>query len=101
MIAYHNGHAIWFDAEINSWKYVSDNTKLDKDRMRACPMCGKSPNHKGHDYCVSDLPHVANACCGHKISKCYAVLENGKRIEAKDSIELKQKILVEVKNGNF
>ena len=56
-----NGHKIELIESI--WVYSDTSEPIDKDRP--CVKCGKDSTEDGHDACISNLPGVKNACCGH------------------------------------
>ena len=36
---------------------------------KRCPKCGEGVTPEGHDPCITNLPGVTNACCGHGSSE--------------------------------
>ena len=57
-----NGHKIIYNTDNNSWYYESGQLAIENIK---CKKCGKLPTKDGHDDCISNLPGVKNACCGH------------------------------------
>lgn len=59
----------------------SDFTYLNKRNEpydRPCKTCGAvKRDANGHDPCISELPGVIHACCGHGEEQGYVVFENG------------------------
>lgn len=78
--AYLNGNEIYYDLDLEKWFYI-DGSKTDK--IRPCPKCNKLPDENGHDACLSKLPGVKNACCGHGVEDGYIMFENGITIRFK------------------
>lgn len=75
-VAYSFGHLVYYDGE--DWRYEDGTLKTDEERQtRKCPHCGETPTEEGHDPCISDLPAVDNACCGHGKERGYISFENG------------------------
>lgn len=71
------GHEIIF---VNgAWSYKDTGVSvLDTYKDRACGRCGKLSTEKDHDFCISNLPGVVNACCGHgEREESYIQFENG------------------------
>jgi hypothetical protein len=79
MTAFHRGHPITCrqdkDGVYSIWEYL-DGSNLKVVGDRPCTRCGKMPSEKGHDACITDLPHVKYACCGHGREDGYVKLEN-------------------------
>ena len=59
-----HGHLIQWDDAKQTWHY-EDGTLIDDTPKRKCPKCNAFPTEDGHDACISNLPGVRNACCGH------------------------------------
>lgn len=72
--SHHFGHQIFWDNVNEQWVY-EDGTK--KNNHRSCPKCGKIKTKEGHDPCLSKLPGVKNACCGHGIKEGYLQFIDG------------------------
>lgn len=72
---YAHGHLVLYDSD--NWRY--EDGKLS-NKARACTRCGNMPTKEGHDHCISNLPNVVFACCGHGKKNGYFTL-NGKRHE--------------------
>lgn len=54
-----------------------------RDPKAGCPKCKKKRTKNGHDPCISDLPGVANACCGRAMAPGYIQFENSVTIRMK------------------
>lgn len=80
-----NGHQIYFDNEF--WRYVDNDEIIDTNNERLCIKCGKLPTDKEHDYCISNLGYVTNACCGHGVDKGYIQFDDGTIIRGYFEIE--------------
>lgn len=49
----------------------------NKPYDKPCLTCGATARDaKGHDPCISDLPGVLHACCGHGRGEAYVMFEN-------------------------
>lgn len=83
----HRGHNIYFEESDNCWRYVDNNEELSIDNERECISCGHKPTELGHDYCISNLGHVVNACCGHGKEKGYIQFNDGTVIRGYFEIE--------------
>ncbi len=73
-----NGHKIVWKNK--NWYYV-DGKSIKKKRH--CPQCGELPTKKGHDACLSNLPGVQQACCGHGAEPGYIKFNDGRIIRFK------------------
>ena len=78
--SYHRGHKVHAEQDEDGvyaiWKY-SDGVKIKDEPDRPCTRCGKT-DVGGHDHCISNLPDVEYACCGHGVEDGYVKLNNGK-----------------------
>ncbi|MCK5018764.1 MAG: hypothetical protein KAS32_17005 [Candidatus Peribacteraceae bacterium] len=66
----------WVDGE---W-YFCDTDKLVEETHadRPCGYCRKEDTKEGHDGCLSVLPGLMNACCGHGVdSEAYVQFLDG------------------------
>ncbi len=81
--AYINGHEIRWDPEIKGWRYA-DGALLDE--IRPCARCGQSGKN-GQDACLSGLPGVRNACCGHGTKEGYIQFEDGRVLRGQFRVE--------------
>lgn len=71
--------------------FYAQNGKQFSLTARPCALCGHSPTLKGHDACISDLPGVNNACCGHGVVEdAYVVLKNGKVLKRQQALDYLQ-----------
>jgi hypothetical protein len=60
------------------WREVIDEWRR---RQWPCPKCGaESPDENGHDPCISNLPGVKFACCGHGRGPGYVSFTDGRII---------------------
>lgn len=73
------GYEIKLDRKINKYRFVDNNELVELTHIdRPCGNCGKYRTEDGHDPCLSNLPGVTNACCGHGNKKeSYVQFENG------------------------
>jgi len=67
------------------------------DTTRVCPRCKKYPTREGHDPCLSNLPGVEGACCGHGVQEGYIKFEDGTFIRGWFAVE--DRIITERPNG--
>jgi len=79
------------------WKYAHIGTYLGIDikilteelSKLPCLRCGKFPivgeekdtTGTAHDACLSNLPGVRAACCGHGVAKSYIIFKDGRRLQ--------------------
>jgi hypothetical protein len=85
----YNGHFVEYDFTLEKWLYC--DTKTDsKEEIRKCPCCDKYPTEKGHDACITDLPNVEFACCGHGVGKPYVKFYDGEYIEFENIDKLRR-----------
>ena len=50
--------------------YYSDTNEPTVGNNRDCGHCNKPNRDDEHDVCISELPGVMNACCGHGEPEC-------------------------------
>lgn len=78
---FHRGHRIHARKDSKGvysiWEY-SDGSSIKDERP--CVRCGKPATEEDHDQCISNLPNVQYACCGHGVEDGYVKLYNGKVI---------------------
>jgi hypothetical protein len=43
-----------------------------------CPKCNQFQTSDGHDPCISNLPGIEHACCGHGVEQGYLVFSDGR-----------------------
>lgn len=82
------GNDIYFDDDINKWRYSSDNSIVTTqyDMSHPCGNCSKHYTKEGHDGCLGTLIGVMNACCGHgEIDECYVQFLDGECIRGIDA----------------
>lgn len=85
---HHRGHLMYFDLASDAWKYADDDT-LVRGQERPCGHCEESTTPKGHDPCISDLPGVMNACCGHgRPQEAYVQFSNWKCIRGQHALDI-------------
>lgn len=68
-----------YEKEEEKW-YFSDTNKptATTHMFRPCGHCGLENTPDGHDGCLSNLPGVKNACCGHgEREQSYIQFTNG------------------------
>lgn len=66
--AFFNGHKIHWNDVARDW-YYEDGQSIKE--FKKCPRCNALPTAEGHDACISNLPGVLNACCGHGVEDGY------------------------------
>ena len=99
---HHRGHQMWFDESAQEWRYKDDDTIVHVGcKMRPCGHCGELATEDGHDPCISNLPGVMNACCGHGQDKgAYVQLLDGHSLIGESALtvmaELKKAIKVDI-----
>ena len=79
------------------WKYCDNDDENTEEnyQKRICPECGLNPTNDGHDPCISNLPGVDFACCGHGLKStksykpAYIKFSNGevKRFDSTEEIK--------------
>ncbi len=79
------GHPIYVkDGE----HYYADTNEPTVGNRRPCGHCGKEDTPDEHDGCISNLPGVMNACCGHgRINSAYVQLIGGKVLAGKEALD--------------
>ena len=76
-VSYVRGHEIVSADGSDDWWYADTEvlvSESDVDSM-PCAKCGEGPTEAGQDACISGLPGVINACCGHGIDPPYLQFE--------------------------
>jgi hypothetical protein len=72
------GHPAYVDEDVPAYKYKDDDSLVGIGGNKVCPKCKKSPaDFGGHDPCISNLPGVWRACCGHGVKKGHIKFTNG------------------------
>jgi hypothetical protein len=72
---YYFGHFIITD-DGKKWYYADTKEVITPPRCdRACPKCHLFKTSEGHDPCISNIPGVIHACCGHG-GEAYIMEEN-------------------------
>lgn len=91
------GHAITF----KEGAFVFDDTgEPTVGSTRPCGHCGKCATAEGHDACISRLPGVKNACCGHgEVGDVYVQMLDGRYLQGWDAVVAIRKIKSPI-NGN-
>lgn len=79
--AYNNGNKIYYDESDCKWKYYEDDTIVNNDNMKKCPVCNSQQTKEGYDACLGHLEGVMFACCGHGVQNPYAIFNDGTYIE--------------------
>lgn len=94
--SYLRGHEI----EFLNGEWVYSDTKeptVQTWQERPCGHCGRSATKEGHDACISNLPGVMNACCGHGMTEeAYVQFWNRDWIGREDAVRV-QDVLKNVK----
>ncbi len=58
--------------------YKDNGLSVIESDPRACTKCGRKSGYREPDLCLSKLPGVKNACCGHgDIKNAYIEFDNG------------------------
>lgn len=83
--SYYRGHEIILNEK--EWIYKDNKKPVKFYPYREYGKCGKENNKNDHDACISNLPGVINACCGHGTEEGYIQFENGVIIRGKFKIE--------------
>ena len=83
----HRGHRIeWMG---HKWVYTDRNDTTKHGRERPCADCGKWS--VGPDACLSKLPSVRQACCGHgRPEDVYFIFWNGMEVRGEEAIRLQE-----------
>lgn len=71
-----NGYERYTDEE-GCRRYVDNDELVGDMPYRPCARCGHYPNENGDDYCIQNLGHVVNACCGHGTHEGYIMFDDG------------------------
>lgn len=75
---YIRGHPIEY--KDSRWVFSDNQEPVREGRdKRPCVRCGELPTPGGHDKCISNLPGVQAACCGHGVRPGYLLFTNGDR----------------------
>jgi hypothetical protein len=84
---YHRGHEMVFDQTTQQWVYIDTWQPVENAPDRSCGFCGLANTSEGHDGCISSLPGVMNACCGHgRKSEAYIQFADGRRVSGEDAL---------------
>ena len=87
--ARHRGHRIEWAG--NKWIYTdwSDPTLRQYGKERPCTRCDNRSD--GPDFCLSRLPYVRQACCGHGHPEdAYFIFDNGVEVRGADAVKLRE-----------
>lgn len=74
------GHTIYISGkDINANRnFIRDSKgRFVSKRKLKCPKCNKCVTEDGHDPCITNLPGVEYACCGHGLKEGYIAFKNG------------------------
>lgn len=75
------------------WIYADTKQSVEKTK-RACGNCGKHTAANEHDICISNLPGVMNACCGHgNDDSAYIQFWDKKEIRGKQARKIQLELL--------
>ena len=88
LTSYVHGHEVTSENYGKDW-YYEDGTRATRLIIKECPRCKKLPTKKGHDQCISDLPGVEFACCGHGVEEGYIKFKDGTCISGNFKIKRK------------
>lgn len=82
------GHKVYTDKK-NKWRFSDTKELLDvKNLKRKCPKCNELPSENGNDPCISNLPGVKFACCGHgNVFYTYVSFDDGSTIYREEALE--------------
>lgn len=98
IISQSNGHKIYYDRFNEAWRYLDDHKDIEHE-TRSCIKCNQYQNKDGHDYCISNLPNVSHACCGHGLDDGY-VLTNDRKSKKFKQCDNMKKLMLEWINKN-
>lgn len=88
-IGHHRGHPIHYDGI--KWIYSDNNKSVNEFKDRECGYCGKQNTSEGHDDCISTLPGLMNACCGHGNKKeAYVQFLDEHCVHGEDAITIQE-----------
>lgn len=76
------GHRIEWRGD--GWRYADNGQPITGTRI--CVRCHRPPHSDGRDACMSFMPGVASACCGHGVTPPFRVeaLTGSKEAEGVD-----------------
>lgn len=81
MKSQYRGHEMYFDEQVQHWRFSNDGSIVSDGDTDRCGVCHENRTPEGHDPCIGTLAGVINACCGHGEVDCaYVVFCNGKRV---------------------
>ena len=89
LISHTHGHKVTSENYGKDW-YYKDGTRCTRVNIKKCPRCKKPPTEKGHDQCISDLPGVEFACCGHGVAEGYIKFKDGTSVRGNFTIKRKK-----------
>lgn len=71
------------------WLFVDTREPVETTwKDHPCGRCGEKSTPDGHDACISGLPGVMNACCGHgDPGDVYVQFDDGQHIQGQEAIE--------------
>ena len=75
LFSYKMGHQVYY-SEDDKPVYADTDEPVDEAQERPCNHCGMYRGDNGHDPCISSLPGVHAACCGHGVSSGYIMFED-------------------------
>jgi hypothetical protein len=84
------GYDVEWVREDNCWYFCDTNLPmLETQADRPCGFCGLDDTIDGHDGCLSTLPGVMNACCGHgRWQDAYIQSMDGSIVDGNEAIKL-------------
>lgn len=76
------GYPTGYKDGVRVFKDTGNPVVGENAERRPCCHCGLYRGNNGHDPCISNLPGVKSACCGHGGGKrAYILFENGTQVE--------------------
>ncbi len=88
IISYIKGNKCYYDIATNKWFHFNTKKEIESVDEMKCVNCGNPSSQDGHDFCISNLGNVTNACCGHG-DEGYIQFDDGTVIRGKFTIERK------------
>jgi hypothetical protein len=73
----------------DEWFYFDTKESISNNINRSCGYCGKPNTEEDHDFCISNLPGVMNACCGHgNNNEAYIQFPDRSSIHGVDAVKI-------------
>lgn len=84
---WYRGHEIVKASATAPGRYTDNGRLVPEDLNRDCGYCGKPQTPEGHDGCLSTLPGLMNACCGHGVeAEAYVQYLNGESVSGREAV---------------